>query len=100
LKTDRYFCQQTSTAKGWIVEDEILTAEEAAELLRVGLATLLKESRLGRLPGVKVGREWRYSKQALMQHVARYTGDPDPDPDPDADPEPADTPEGAPTTSS
>ncbi len=76
------------------MEDEILTAEEAAELLRVGLATLLKESRLGRLPGVKVGREWRYSKQALMQHVARYTGDPD------ADPEPADTPEGAPTTSS
>ncbi len=75
------------------MDDQILTADEAAELLRVGLATVLKESRLGRLPGVKVGREWRYSRQALMAHVARYTGDPD------ADPEPAARVEGAPTTS-
>lgn len=54
--------------------DEVLTAEEAATLLRVSLQTLLKESRLGRLPGIKIGREWRYSRQALLTHLRQYPG--------------------------
>ena len=54
-------------------EPEVLTAEEAAELLRVSLTTVLKESRLGLIPGVKVGREWRYSRAALLRHLARYS---------------------------
>ena len=56
--------------------DEVLTAEEAAALLRVSLATVLKESRAGRLPGVKVGREWRYSRIGLIRHLRQYAGEP------------------------
>jgi len=55
--------------------DEVLTADEAAELLRVHVQTVLKESREGRLPGVKVGREWRYSREALLQHLRPYVGE-------------------------
>jgi len=52
--------------------DEVLTAEEAAALLKVATPTVLKESREGRLPGVKIGREWRYSRTALLAHLRQY----------------------------
>jgi len=55
--------------------DEVLTAEEAAQLLRVTVQTVLKESRAGRLPGIKVGREWRYSRNALIRHLGQYVGE-------------------------
>lgn len=58
-------------------DDEVLTADEAAALLKVSLQTVLKESRDGRLPGIKVGREWRYSRVALMRHLGRYVGEGD-----------------------
>lgn len=57
--------------------DEVLTAEEAAALLKVTVQTVLKESRAGRLPGVKVGREWRYSRNALIRHLGQYVGESD-----------------------
>lgn len=56
-------------------DDDVLTAEEAAGLLRVSVATVLKETRAGRLPGVKVGREWRYSRVALLHHLRQYAGE-------------------------
>ena len=52
--------------------DAVLTAEEAAALLKVSTQTVLKESREGRLPGIKVGREWRYSRTALLRHLGQY----------------------------
>ena len=55
--------------------DDVLTADEAAKLLRVTTQTVLKESRLGLLPGVKVGREWRYSRRALIRHLEQYVGE-------------------------
>ena len=58
-----------------MVDDEVLTADEAAELLKVSVQTVLKESREGRLPGIKVGREWRYSRLALMRHLGQYVGE-------------------------
>jgi excisionase family DNA binding protein len=60
-------------------DDQVLTAEEAAELLRVSVQTVLKESRLGVIPGVKIGREWRYSRRALIRHLRQYAPAVDPD---------------------
>jgi excisionase family DNA binding protein len=57
-----------------MVDDEVLTADEAAVLLKVSVQTVLKESREGRLPGIKIGREWRYSRIALMRHLGQYVG--------------------------
>ena len=48
------------------MERDVLTVEEAAELLSVSPWTIREQSRLGRLPGRKVGREWRYSRTALL----------------------------------
>jgi len=60
-----------------MVDDEVLTADEAAALLKVSAQTVLKESREGRLPGIKVGREWRYSRLALLRHLGQYVGERD-----------------------
>lgn len=44
---------------------EFLTAEEAAEYLRLNIDTVRKLLRKGTIPGVKIGRQWRIPKRAL-----------------------------------
>lgn len=46
--------------------DEVLTAEEAAALLKVSTKTLLRLARDGDLPGQKVGRAWRFVRSELL----------------------------------
>ncbi len=50
-------------------EDEVLTAEEAASLLRVSTKTVLTLARDGVLPGEKVGRAWRFVRADLMEYL-------------------------------
>ena len=47
-------------------QGEILTAEEAASLLKVSTKTLLRLARSGDLPGHKVGRAWRFVRVDLL----------------------------------
>lgn len=47
-----------------------LTAEDAAEYLQISLKTALKLLRSGEIPAVKVGRQWRMSRQALEDFLA------------------------------
>lgn len=48
---------------------DVLTPEEAARLLRVSLDTVRKMLREGRLPGAKVGREWRILRRDLEAYL-------------------------------
>ena len=48
---------------------EIMTIEEAAELLRVSIKTFNKVLHTESIPARKVGREWKFSRQALIQWV-------------------------------
>lgn len=48
---------------------EVLTTEEAAELLRVSTKTILALARDGALPGEKVGRAWRFLHSDLLEYV-------------------------------
>lgn len=48
---------------------EVLTAEEAAKLLRVSTKTILALARDGVLPGEKVGRAWRFVRAELIDYV-------------------------------
>ena len=47
----------------------VLTADEAAELLRVSTRTILALARDGSLPGEKVGRAWRFLRADLLNYV-------------------------------
>jgi excisionase family DNA binding protein len=49
--------------------DEVLTPEQAAELLHVSVATVYRELRAGRLPGFKIGQQWRLSRDELLRLV-------------------------------
>lgn len=48
---------------------DVLTAEEAADFLRVSTKTVLTLARSGTLPGTKVGRAWRFLRADLAAYV-------------------------------
>ena len=54
-------------------EPEVLTADEAADLLRVSTKTILALARDGTLPGEKVGRAWRFVRADLLAYVRGQT---------------------------
>ena len=52
------------------VEKEVLNLEEASALLGVSSKTLLKMLREEEVPARKIGREWRFSRSALLEWLA------------------------------
>ena len=48
---------------------EILNIDEACKLLGVSAKTLAKILRESDIPGRKIGREWKFSRQALIDWV-------------------------------
>jgi excisionase family DNA binding protein len=53
-----------------VVEDEVLSVDEAAAWLKVDAVTVQRLLREGRLPGHKIGpRQWRISADALKAYV-------------------------------
>lgn len=51
-------------------EKEILNLDEAAELFNVSVKTFIKLLREEKVPGRKIGREWRFSKSALINWLS------------------------------
>lgn len=52
-------------------DKEILNISEAAELLGVSPKTFNKVLRSQSLPARKIGREWKFSRQALIDWLGR-----------------------------
>ena len=50
--------------------NDILDSFEAAKLLKVGRAVLLRECRAGNVPCTRIGAQWRFSRQALLDWIA------------------------------
>jgi excisionase family DNA binding protein len=48
------------------VTREVLNVEQVAELLGFSPYTVREKARLGEIPGRKTGREWRFSRTALL----------------------------------
>ncbi len=51
-------------------EPEILNPQEAAEFLRVSLLTVQRQAKAGRLPGRRIGKQWRFSRTVLLEWLA------------------------------
>lgn len=45
--------------------DHVLTIEELCQYLKIAKSTLYKLAQEGRIPGQKVGRHWRFRKEAI-----------------------------------
>ncbi len=56
---------------------EVMTAKEAAVFLRITPQTVRSLARRGDLPGRKVGRAWRFSKEGLENWLKRTDGERD-----------------------
>ena len=54
---------------------EILTIEEAAELLGVSVKTFNKVLHGQSIPARKIGREWKFSRQALIAWIGAGRSD-------------------------
>jgi excisionase family DNA binding protein len=48
---------------------DILTTEQAADLLQITVRTVKAKAKAGEIPARKVGRGWRFSRAALLKHV-------------------------------
>jgi excisionase family DNA binding protein len=49
---------------------EVLTGEQLAGLLQVDVKTVRSLAARGQLPGRKIGREWRFSRRAVLDWLA------------------------------
>ncbi len=49
--------------------DDILTIEEVAELLRIGMTQAYRIVHSGNLKGYKEGKDWKIPKQAFINYV-------------------------------
>lgn len=47
------------------VHDAVLTIDDLSTYLKIAKSTLYKLAQEGKLPGQKVGRHWRFHKEAI-----------------------------------
>jgi excisionase family DNA binding protein len=52
------------------INSDVLTVEEAAELLKIPRSSVYKLSQQGKIPAQKVGRHWRYHRATLLKWIA------------------------------
>ena len=50
---------------------DIVTADEAAGYLRVSKATVLRLANRGIIQGVHIGRQWRFSRRAILSLIKK-----------------------------
>lgn len=50
-------------------DNELLTSPEASQFLRVSKTTLYKLAQNGEIPAHKIGREWRFAKNMLLEWI-------------------------------
>jgi excisionase family DNA binding protein len=67
--------------KPMALESDFMTVSEVADYLRLSEATIYKLAQSGEIPGVKVGRNWRFKKGSIddwFEQQANQSNRPDP----------------------
>jgi excisionase family DNA binding protein len=59
-----------AAGSGFLTRDEVMTAREVAELLRMPTSTVYELARKGVLPASRLGRTWRFLRPRLEQLLA------------------------------
>ena len=70
---DRYLGAEdvvVGRAASQLREADVLTVEQLAQLLQVDEKTVRSLAAKGDLPGRKLGRHWRFSRQAVLEWLA------------------------------
>ena len=61
---------ESVTKTGFLTRDEVMTAREVAELLRMPTSTVYELARKGVLPASRLGRTWRFLRPRLEELLA------------------------------
>jgi excisionase family DNA binding protein len=48
-------------------DDEVLTVSQVSKLLKLHRITIYKLARSGMIPGLRVGKKWRFLKSKIMK---------------------------------
>jgi excisionase family DNA binding protein len=65
-----------SMAQQTMADDHnILTVKEIYEILRIHPSTVYKLIRQGKIPGFRIGREWRFRKDVIMRWMDQRSGE-------------------------
>lgn len=64
-----------------IDRSDVLTIDELAEYLKISKSTLYKLAQMGSLPGQKVGKHWRFHKDAIDHWLSNQPLDRSKEPD-------------------
>jgi excisionase family DNA binding protein len=59
---------------GKVTMDEILTATEAASLLKVHKRTVYRLAEQGIIPGNRIGHRWRFNRTNILALVSKTEG--------------------------
>lgn len=51
-------------------QTDVLTVKEIADYLRLSEMTVLRLTNQGAIPGVKIGRQWRFRKEVILNLMA------------------------------
>lgn len=57
-----------------MLHDEMLTIEDLARFLKLKRQTIYKWAQLGKLPGAKFGKEWRFRRSAIEKWIDQCMG--------------------------
>lgn len=50
-----------------LTRDDVMTAGEVAELVRIPVSTVYELARRGRIPGHRIGRTWRFVRREIEE---------------------------------
>jgi excisionase family DNA binding protein len=59
-----------ASGSGFLTRDEVMTAREVADLLRMPTSTVYELARRGVLPASRLGRTWRFLRPRLEELLA------------------------------
>ncbi len=51
------------------VIDDILDADQVGEMLHIHPRTIVRLANQGKIPGFKVGSQWRFRKEAINEYI-------------------------------
>jgi len=51
--------------------NEVMTAHEVAEYLGLSVETIYRKARAGEIPAMRIGRRWRFFREALQGWLSR-----------------------------
>ena len=50
-----------------LTRDDVMTAAEVAELVRIPVSTVYELARRGQIPGHRIGRTWRFVRREIEE---------------------------------